>query len=190
MPTNHPSQEKIMHDHHAHDAIAVLDLTSIRTRLMHPHAGLGWSEARTIAVESDYREFLLFAKLYPAATPSPGLDVDQFWHFHILDTMKYARDCDDAFGYFLHHQPDTEFEDEFESESTSAGMPYCALTGARSRMLARRPAAYCALTGAKEVAAAQRPAAYCALAGKTTGVATAARQRKKAYCAGASAATQ
>ena len=179
-----------MNDHHAHEAIAALDLTSIRTRLMHPHAGLGWSEARALAVESDYRAFLLFAKLTPAATPSPGLDVDQFWHFHILDTMKYARDCDDAFGYFLHHEPDTEFDDTFDSESASVATAYCALTGTNGIMLGGRPAAYCALAGTKEMTMAQGPAAYCALTGKTTGAAAAGRQRKKAYCAGASATAQ
>ena len=179
-----------MNDHHAHDAIAALDLTSIRTRLMHPQAGLGWSETRTLAVESDYREFLLFAKLYPAATPSPGLDVDHFWHFHILDTIKYARDCDDAFGYFLHHQPDTEFEEEGDGAKDTASAAYCALAIGNEAISGRQTAAYCALTGDRAVMMARRPAAYCALAGRTTGAAAAARQRKKAYCAGASAAAQ
>jgi hypothetical protein len=36
---------------------------------------------------------------------APLVDVDTFWHYHILDTMKYARDCEQAFGYFLHHYP-------------------------------------------------------------------------------------
>ena len=29
----------------------------------------------------------------------------EFWHFHILDTLKYQEDCDNIFGYFLHHFP-------------------------------------------------------------------------------------
>jgi hypothetical protein len=36
---------------------------------------------------------------------APSMDVDTFWHYHILDTMKYARDCEEVFGYFLHHFP-------------------------------------------------------------------------------------
>jgi hypothetical protein len=31
--------------------------------------------------------------------------VDKFWHGHILDTLKYAEDCDVIFGRFLHHFP-------------------------------------------------------------------------------------
>jgi hypothetical protein len=44
-------------------------------------------------------------KLYPEEDTAPLVDVDTFWHYHILDTMKYARDCEQAFGYFLHHYP-------------------------------------------------------------------------------------
>jgi hypothetical protein len=32
-------------------------------------------------------------------------DVDTFWHYHILDTRKYAADCQAVFGQFLHHFP-------------------------------------------------------------------------------------
>src|SRR5581483_9524182 len=32
-------------------------------------------------------------------------DIDTFWHGHILDTMKYAEDCQNVFGFFLHHFP-------------------------------------------------------------------------------------
>jgi hypothetical protein len=31
--------------------------------------------------------------------------VDEFWHTHILQTMKYADDCQAVFGTFLHHNP-------------------------------------------------------------------------------------
>jgi hypothetical protein len=33
------------------------------------------------------------------------MEVDTFWHYHILDTLKYAEDCQAVFGYFLHHFP-------------------------------------------------------------------------------------
>ncbi|WP_205588317.1 glycine-rich domain-containing protein [Helicobacter vulpis] len=35
----------------------------------------------------------------------PPKDVDAFWHYHILDTQKCAQDCQEIFGYFLHHFP-------------------------------------------------------------------------------------
>jgi hypothetical protein len=44
-------------------------------------------------------------KLFPREHTAPLFDVDIFWHYHILDTMKYAADCEQIFGYFLHHFP-------------------------------------------------------------------------------------
>jgi hypothetical protein len=44
-------------------------------------------------------------KLFPHEQTAPLFDVDIFWHYHILDTMKYAADCEQVFGYFLHHFP-------------------------------------------------------------------------------------
>ena len=57
------------------------------------------------AVEFEYRRFLTLMKKYPHEQTSPLVDVDTFWHYHILDTMKYAADCEAVFGYFLHHFP-------------------------------------------------------------------------------------
>ena len=42
---------------------------------------------------------------FPGETIAPSKDVDKFWHGHILDTLKYAEDCERVFGYFLHHFP-------------------------------------------------------------------------------------
>lgn len=84
---------------------AALDLAPIKTKLMHVESGEGWSALRADAVETEYRRFLYLMKKYPDAEASPTVDVDIFWHYHILDTMKYARDCETVFGYFLHHYP-------------------------------------------------------------------------------------
>jgi hypothetical protein len=32
-------------------------------------------------------------------------DVDEFWHTHILQTIKYTDDCEAVFGRYLHHTP-------------------------------------------------------------------------------------
>ena len=85
--------------------IAALDLTSIKTKLMHKESGEGWSMERADAIETEYRRFLYLMKAFPHVQTAPLVDVDTFWHYHILDTMKYARDCEQAFGYFLHHYP-------------------------------------------------------------------------------------
>jgi len=86
-------------------AFEMLDLDQIKMKLMHVESGEGWSTQRAEAVESEYRRFLFLMKKYPEAEASPTVDVDTFWHYHILDTLKYARDCDAVFGYFLHHYP-------------------------------------------------------------------------------------
>jgi hypothetical protein len=86
-------------------AIAALDLTPIKVKLMHLPSGEGWSATRAGAVEREYRRFLHLMKLFPHEQTAPLVDVDTFWHYHILDTMKYAADCDQVFGYFLHHYP-------------------------------------------------------------------------------------
>ncbi|WP_373990961.1 hypothetical protein [Duganella sp. BuS-21] len=86
-------------------AIAALDLEPIKVKLMHEESGEGWTLERANAVEFEYRRFLILMKKFPNEPSAPLVDVDTFWHYHILDTMKYAADCDAAFGHFLHHFP-------------------------------------------------------------------------------------
>lgn len=85
--------------------IAALDLDSVKARLMHQESGEGWSAANADAVEFEYRRFLYLMMKFPDQQVAPLLEVDVFWHYHILDTMKYAVDCEQAFGHFLHHRP-------------------------------------------------------------------------------------
>lgn len=85
--------------------IAELDLEPIKVKLMHEESGEGWSLEKADAVEFEYRRFLYLMKMFPNEQTAPLVDVDTFWHYHILDTMKYAVDCDRVFGYFLHHFP-------------------------------------------------------------------------------------
>jgi len=86
-------------------AIAELDLDPIKVKLMHEESGEGWSLEKATAVEAEYRRFLILMKKFPEEQTAPLFDVDTFWHYHILDTMKYAEDCQRVFGYFLHHFP-------------------------------------------------------------------------------------
>ena len=92
--------------------IAALDLNPIKTKLMHKESGEGWSVERTNAIENEYRRFLYLMNAFPDAQVAPTVDVDTFWHYHILDTMKYARDCEQTFGRFLHHYPYLGLEGE------------------------------------------------------------------------------
>lgn len=84
---------------------AELDLEPIKVKLMHEESGEGWSLEKVNAVEFEYRRFLFLMKAFPNEQTAPLMDVDTFWHYHILDTMKYAVDCEKVFGYFLHHFP-------------------------------------------------------------------------------------
>lgn len=52
-----------------------------------------------------YRRFLTLHLRYPDRTLVPSALIDLVWHYHILDTRKYADDCHRIFGYFLHHDP-------------------------------------------------------------------------------------
>ena len=94
-----------MNANEALKVIMALDLDPIKVKLMHARSGEGWSLDKANAIEKEYRRFLYLMKTYPDASTAPLEDVDTFWHYHILDTMKYARDCDVVFGYFLHHYP-------------------------------------------------------------------------------------
>ena len=96
--------------------IAALDLNPIKVKLMHKQSGEGWSLERATVIETEYRRFLYLMNAFPEAQLAPTLDVDTFWHYHILDTMKYALDCERTFGRFLHHYPYLGMEGENDVE--------------------------------------------------------------------------
>ena len=87
------------------DAIQQMDLSPIKVKLMSGRDRDAWTEAKVSVVESIYRQFLQLNLTYPRMSIVPTEDVDEFWHCHILDTMKYAEDCDRIFGHLLHHFP-------------------------------------------------------------------------------------
>ncbi|MEN3368227.1 MAG: hypothetical protein V7609_370 [Verrucomicrobiota bacterium] len=82
-----------------------LDLEPIKVKLTHPKEGPGWTLQHADLAEKVYKRFLTLNLKYPDRPHVPSHDMDIFWHYHILDTMKYAEDCDLIFGRFLHHFP-------------------------------------------------------------------------------------
>jgi hypothetical protein len=86
-------------------AIQVLDLDPIKLKLMDAEEGQGWSREYADRMEIAYKRYLTLLVKFPQETVAPTKDVDKFWHGHILDTMKYAEDCEQVFGFFLHHFP-------------------------------------------------------------------------------------
>ncbi len=89
------------------ETIDSLDLDPIKFKLMDSLDGEGWSREKADAVEREYRRFLCLNHIHASAPKAivPSKDVDEFWHYHILDTMKYQRDCISVFGRFLHRFP-------------------------------------------------------------------------------------
>lgn len=81
-----------------------LDLEPIKFKLMDSDEGEGWNLEVVEELEKKYRNFLLLS-VTSSDPVVPTKNVDKFWHYHILDTIKYAEDCQKLFGFFLHHFP-------------------------------------------------------------------------------------
>jgi len=87
------------------EKIQNLDLEPIMVKIMDKEEGLGWELDFTKQVAEEYRKYLYLCLKYEDEAIVPSKTVDEFWHFHILDTLKYQEDCQNIFGYFLHHFP-------------------------------------------------------------------------------------
>lgn len=85
--------------------IPELDLDPIKVKLMGSEEGENWSLEKVDSVGKSYKRFMFLILKYPGTQIAPSKDVDTFWHYHILDTMKYAEDCQLIFGHFIHHFP-------------------------------------------------------------------------------------
>lgn len=83
---------------------------------MDEEEGPGWTLERCDEAEVWYKRFLFLCYKYPDSGFCPVGDIDDFWHQHILDTRKYHQDCDDLFGYFLHHFPYLGMRSEADAE--------------------------------------------------------------------------
>jgi len=98
--TNHPLEQVIA-------AIQALDLEPVKLRVMDPKLGEGWSREYAESIEQAYKNYLTMLAKYPDDAEDILLseDVDEFWHTHILQTIKYTEDCERVFGKYLHHAP-------------------------------------------------------------------------------------
>src|SRR6267143_1144415 len=98
--TNRPVEQVIA-------AIHALDLESVKVRAMDPELGEGWTREYVERIERGYKTYLTMLAKYPDHAEDILLskDVDEFWHTHILQTIKYTEDCETVFGKYLHHAP-------------------------------------------------------------------------------------
>ena len=188
-------------------AIQALDLTPIKFKATRKEDGYGWSAERANQVEIAYKRYLILHAKYPEMTLAPDQDVDRLWHMHILDTRKYAADCQATFGHFLHHFPylglrgeddakalDDAFRKQKELYAKEFGEPVPALQKDAawcSLDLSRASAAWCSLDASSQKAAwcsldaSSQKAAWCSLdasSQKAAWCSLDASSRKAAWC--------
>ena len=96
--------------------IGQLDLDSIRLKVIEKY---GWSSEKTSEVELGYRRFLyaLAENRTGLSISPPAVEVDEFWHEHILNTPKYREDCDRIFGRYMDHTPGLSSEDQASADA-------------------------------------------------------------------------
>jgi hypothetical protein len=88
------------------ETIRALDLSGVKAKFAFKKGRWWqfWNSADRI--EQQYRQFLYLIAMNPGETVVPwSQDLDDFWHENILNTAKYAKDCEAIFGQFLHHNP-------------------------------------------------------------------------------------
>lgn len=170
-------------------AIQALDLDPIKLKLMDAEEGQGWSREYVDRMETAYKRFLILMVKFPEQAIAPTKDVDKFWHGHILDTMKYAEDCQNVFGYFLHHFPYFGMRGEADAANLrAAGDAMHALYEREFGEAMPMDAAFCAAARpASAFCAAAKPAAAFCAAGKSASAFCAAAA--PAFCAAAKSAT-
>jgi len=179
-------------------AIQALDLDPIKLKLMDAEEGQGWSREYVERMETAYKRFLILMVKFPEETIAPTKDVDKFWHAHILDTIKYAEDCQNVFGYFLHHFPYFGMRGEQDAADLKAAAERMhelhmrefgeSVENKAAWCAAARPAAtdsaWCAAAGAAWCAAAKSAnSAWCAAAKPAWCAAAKPAAAHSAWCA-------
>ncbi|WP_236702011.1 glycine-rich domain-containing protein [Cupriavidus basilensis] len=148
-------------------AIDALDFSRIKAKLLHGQSA-HWSLESLADAEAGYRRFLKLAAKYPDAPVVPGEQVDAFWHAHIVDTRRYASDCERIFGHVLHHDPYVGIDGPQDEVRLRGLAEASAQLGKREFGLKPTTAAYCAISGEERSMQSPAPtgakAAYCAIA--------------------------
>ena len=73
---------------------------------------LHWKKPYARGALCEYNRYQTLKRVsgdYQAEIMSPSIAVDQMWHQHILDTRRYAADCE-ACGGMMHHNPDGDID--------------------------------------------------------------------------------
>jgi hypothetical protein len=157
-------------------AIEALDLTPIKFKATRSEDGdgYGWSPQYADQMELAYKRYLILHAKYPEMTLAPERDIDRFWHMHILDTRKYAADCEATFGHFLHHFPYLGLRGEGDEQALQDAFEAMQRLYAQEfgePMVVQRDAAWCSVENPQakaawcsvEQAQVQAKAAWCSI---------------------------
>ncbi len=85
---------------------------------MNNSSEVGLNEEEVEMAIDEYRRFLILKMGNPGVNLAPTDLMDKAWHMHILDTRRYAEDCEGMFGRFLHHRPSYNVDRSKESEQS------------------------------------------------------------------------
>lgn len=91
--------------------ILAIDFTEQKNK-MHKKEFIGWSKEKLEIIEVQYKRMLYIWFKYRDKILPTSEDIDEFWHYHILDTKKYHQDCFKIFGCYRHHNPYFGFGDK------------------------------------------------------------------------------
>ena len=100
-----------------------LDLQSVANKLMSSEYGHGWTVRQTDTAISRYKIFLSVLFIFPEIELVPTKEIDEVWHAHILvDTSVYIQDCQNLFGYILHHRFTAQKQVSHEDSTQPSGL--------------------------------------------------------------------
>lgn len=86
----------------ATEAINSYSFAQVREKLL---VGKKLSPERIDEAIVEFRKYLTLIAQGHQSVAMTSRDVDEVWHTFILFTKDYASFCEQAFGFFLHHQP-------------------------------------------------------------------------------------
>lgn len=66
------------------------------------------SENEYLEIQDEFKNFLILIGRFDGPLAILGTGIDEFWHTFINFTAKYRSFCDEAFGFFIDHQPNTK----------------------------------------------------------------------------------
>ncbi len=87
--------------------IASINLEMVKMKMREEKESIGWNPDQVEEAEIEYKRYLHLCQHYPYPTYSivPNKIMDTMWHYHILDTKAYHKDCERVFGHYMHHYP-------------------------------------------------------------------------------------